>query len=83
MDGLKTWDLILGYMFSQKLDLTTRKPFDYEMSTNPRPNLKLFFAFLEKCCIIFERSTIPDLNDSKNKVQHKVHFVQNKSSNKE
>ena len=88
MEGLKNlrvnvdqWDLILIYIFSQKLDPYTRKAFDYELGTNSRPTLTLFFEFLEKRCIIFERSAIPDLGiDTKApKISHRVHLSHNNS----
>ena len=86
IEGLKNvnalnLDLILIYIFSQKLDPSTRKAFDYDLGTNKRPNLNLFFEFLDKRCVIAERSVIPDLNKSEvkkiQKPSHYVHLSQN------
>lgn len=79
--NVEQWDLILIYIFSQKLDARTRTAFDYELGINSRPTLTLFFEFLEKRCIIFERSTIPDIGvDLKSlKVNHRVHLSHNHS----
>lgn len=76
------WELILVYIFSEKLDPGTRKSYDFELKVGDRPTLKGFLQFLDNKCMVLERSVVPDLNNSTKRVyKHPqfTHVIQNNS----
>lgn len=64
----KEWDLLLIYIFSQKIDFNTRQAYELGKSSTKLPTLKEFFAFVEKRCVALENlSSTPE---PKRKVSH-------------
>lgn len=88
-DGLKnlqvdveSWNLLLVYILSEKLDNGTRRAFDFELKVGDRPTLKQFLQFLDTRCTNLERSMIPDINSSARhglKSQQLIHFTHSNS----
>ncbi|KAJ8977461.1 hypothetical protein NQ317_000038 [Molorchus minor] len=70
-----SWDIILVYLFSKKLDFQTQKAFELEKCSTELPTLKEFFNFLEKRCQALENLSVRDYT-----VKTKVHFVQKENS---
>lgn len=68
---VENWNILLIYIFSQKLDYNTRKVFEVERDSDELPTLKEFFAFLKKRCVIFENLSSADNSKGKNiKLSH-------------
>ncbi|KAJ8979826.1 hypothetical protein NQ317_002091 [Molorchus minor] len=59
---IESWDIILVYLFSKKLDYQTQRAFELEKSSLELPTLNKFFEFLEKRCTAFENLSVRETN---------------------
>lgn len=60
------WDLLLIYIFTQKLDFNTRKAYELEKDRTHLPTLDNLFSFLEKRCLALESLSLEGINANKN-----------------
>lgn len=79
-----TLDLFLVYVLAQKLDISTKKSYEFNCDTSKYPDIDSFLKFLEDRCKIIERN-IPIVSEIKKinnqKVTHQIHLSQNSSVN--
>ncbi|KAJ8966512.1 hypothetical protein NQ317_010498 [Molorchus minor] len=55
-----TWDLMLIYLLSHKLDFRTHQSYELEKPSNDLPKLVDLIDFIEKRCTALENVTVPD-----------------------
>lgn len=55
-----TWDLVLIYLLTQKLDVQTKQAFEFDRGSSALPKLEDFLGFLEKRCIALENLGVPE-----------------------
>ncbi|KAJ8974197.1 hypothetical protein NQ317_011342, partial [Molorchus minor] len=55
-----TWDLMLIYLLSHKLDFRTHQSYELEKPSNDLPKLVGLIDFIEKRCTALENVTVPD-----------------------
>lgn len=79
-------DLILIYIYSQKLDFNTNRAFESERESKKLPTLTEFFYFLDKRCSVIETVSegLSRSNNTRNartdtKTSHHIQFKQNEN----
>ncbi|KAJ8934283.1 hypothetical protein NQ314_013469 [Rhamnusium bicolor] len=58
---VESWNLILVYILSQKLDFHTRKAYELERGPAQLPTLENFLKFVEKRCLATENLSSPEI----------------------
>lgn len=78
LKGLKVpvdqWDLLLIYIYTQKLDFNTRRSYELEKNRSQLPTLQEFLEFLENRCVALECINFESLNDNRAKSLEKSKF---------
>lgn len=67
---IASWDLLLIFIFAQKLDFHTRQAFELDKNSTTLPTLTEFYNFLEKRCTALENLAPPDIRNEYKKVSH-------------
>lgn len=83
---VKEWDLILLYLFLQKLDFNTRKDFEFARNSSELPTIDEFCEFLAQRCVDLENAnphphmSSHSVNDNKRFTTRLAHHVHTNAS---
>jgi Pao retrotransposon peptidase/Family of unknown function (DUF5641)/Protein of unknown function (DUF1759)/Putative peptidase (DUF1758)/Integrase zinc binding domain len=73
----ETWDLILIYLFSRKLDFQTQRAYELEKDHSVIPKLDDFLSFLEKRCVGLENIAQPEIAKHDTRVKPRIGYQSN------
>lgn len=75
---VESWDVIIVYLLSKKVDINTHRSFELERNSDELPSLAEFIKHVEKRALAFENI---DSNNSKSYTSKVSHFNANVNSN--